>query len=107
MNKKYKLPSLDTFQRKLADFYQTIKAQKEQEQLDARTLQAYKETLYEYHLKGTSMRALSQTTGISLGTVGKWIKEIETAKAKAKEQPKDYIQEAKELKASTEQPQHA
>lgn len=79
MKRKFVLPDLDTFQKRLADFFGTVKAQKEQEQLNT---QAYMEAIYSYHKLGMSLREISTATKIPLSTVAQWIDKL-----KAKEQP--------------------
>jgi transposase len=82
--RKFTLPSLDTFQRKLEDFYQTLTAQKQQQSQETKL---YMELIYTYHLKGMSLREIAKATEIPLSTVAFWIKKMK--KTKTKEQPQD------------------
>ena len=70
-------------------------AQLEQQQQASK---AYLEAVYEYHLKGLSLREISKVTGIPQATVYQWIQKVK----KEKEQ---YVKEAKQLKESMEKPQ--
>jgi len=67
----FTLPSLDTFQRKLEDYFQTLKAQKEQQQ---QATKQYIDLIYQYRLKGMSLREIAKATQIPLSTVANWLK---------------------------------
>jgi len=96
--RKYVLDPLATFQKKLSDFFKAKELDVEQRQQASK---AYLEAVYEYHIKGLSLREISKVTGIPQATVHQWIQKV------LKTKTEDYIQEAKELKESTEQTQHA
>jgi len=99
--RKYVLDPLGTFQRKLEDFFKVKQADLEYRQ---KASQAYLETVYQFHLKGLSLREISKVTGIPQATIHMWIQKVKKEKATLPE-ASDYIKEAKELKASMEKPQ--
>jgi len=102
--RRYVLDPLATFQRKLEDFFKTKQLALEQQQQASK---AYLETVYQYHLKGMSLREISEVTGVPNATLFQWIHKIKKQKEKASALPEasDYIKEAKELKESMEKSQ--
>jgi len=78
VKRKFQLPSIDTFQKRLEDFWQTVKAQKTQHFEDT---VKYMELVYDYHLLGMSLSQIAEATGIGKSTVQQWVKKMEKQKA--------------------------
>jgi len=85
--RKYVLDPLGMFQKKLEDFFKAKQLDMEQRQQASK---AYLESVYEYHLKGLSLREISKITGIPQATIHMWIKKIQ----KAQGQPSPSLPEA-------------
>jgi response regulator of citrate/malate metabolism len=81
--RKYVLDPLATFQRKLEDYFKVKQIQMEEQQ---QASQAYLDTVYEYHIKGMSLREIEKATGIPKATVHQWIQKVKKAKAKEQTQ---------------------
>jgi glutathionyl-hydroquinone reductase len=69
--RKYVLPSLSEFQRKLEEFFQGTTKPKQEER---ERYTAYISLMCEYYEKGMTMREIAASTGIGLQTVAYWIK---------------------------------
>jgi len=78
VKRKFQLPSIDTFQKRLEDFWQTVKAQKAQQFEDT---VKYMELVYNFHLQGMSLAQIAKATGIGKSTVQQWVKKMEKQKA--------------------------
>ena len=78
------LPSLNEFQRKLEDFYQSVTRPKLKEKQD---YIAYITAIYEYREKGMSMREIASATGINFQTVAYWLRKKGAAKNGSKKAP--------------------
>jgi glutathionyl-hydroquinone reductase len=69
--RKFVLPSLTDFQRKLETFFQgTTKNRIEEKQ----RYSAYVDLICDYYKKGMTMREISASTGVSTQTVSYWVR---------------------------------
>jgi len=99
--RKFQLPSLDIFQKRLEDYFNQIQAQREKR---GKELIPYMEKIYEYYQKGMSINEIAKALQIPRSTVHSWLQKIR--KIKDLEQKKQApLPEASDF--PKEQPQNA